>query len=276
MWSLSCCVVCFVVVCGCPQSGPDFGPDGTPQSGLFRCSLECPQDLQTVLANSVFDKKVFWRSRRSRSPTRPPSPCLEPRHFAFTAPSSRFVVDGVTSVTEGTRRSTSPQSSIVSSSMEDVNQLSCQCWSMWAPDSTCRTSQQCSKNHFIYFLRAHSSLKIKIVKVNKKTVSTSGPTRTRLTCAQTPGARGPVVAQSIKRARPDNETEETGQVRVNLHESLDQQGSRANDRARPPVGVTLSVLCFQDRSEYMLKQNVPPTERKVCTRKIKQHRIPTN
>ena len=32
-----------------------------------------------------------------------------------------------------------------------------------------------------------------------------------------------------------NEAEETGQVRVNLHESLDQQGSRAKVRARPPV-----------------------------------------
>ena len=32
-----------------------------------------------------------------------------------------------------------------------------------------------------------------------------------------------------------NEAEETGQGRVNLHGCLDQQGSRADERARPPV-----------------------------------------
>ena len=35
-------------------------------------------------------------------------------------------------------------------------------------------------------------------------------------------------AEGVKRARPDNEAEETRQVRVNLHVCLDQQGSRAN------------------------------------------------
>ena len=79
-------------------------------------------------------------------------------------------------------------------------------------------------------------------KVNKKNVTTSGPTRTRLTCVRTPDVRGPDVAQHVrggarkdKRARPNNEAEEAGQVRVNLHEGLDQQGGQANERARPPV-----------------------------------------
>ena len=42
-------------------------------------------------------------------------------------------------------------------------------------------------------------------------------------------------AEGHKQARPDKEAEETGQVRVDLHESLDQQGSQDNERARPPV-----------------------------------------
>ena len=39
-------------------------------------------------------------------------------------------------------------------------------------------------------------------------------------------------AEGLKQPRPDNEAEDTVQVRVNLHESLDQQGSQANERAR--------------------------------------------
>ena len=41
--------------------------------------------------------------------------------------------------------------------------------------------------------------------------------------------------QGLERAQPGNNAEETGQVRVYLHGIRDQQGSRANERARPPV-----------------------------------------
>ena len=42
-------------------------------------------------------------------------------------------------------------------------------------------------------------------------------------------------AEGRKRARPENEAEETGQVRLNFLPSLDQQGSQANERACPPL-----------------------------------------
>ena len=96
---------------------------------------------------------------------------------------------------------------------------------------------------FFFFANDKCSIRSATRQRQQQTVATSGPTRTRVTDVQTPGARGPDVAQRVrgrpaeglKRARPDNEAEETGHVRVNLHESLDQQGSGANERAHPPV-----------------------------------------
>ena len=38
-----------------------------------------------------------------------------------------------------------------------------------------------------------------------------------------------------ERARPNTAAGEAGQVCVNPHESMDQQGSQASERARPPV-----------------------------------------
>ena len=71
----------------------------------------------------------------------------------------------------------------------------------------------------------------------------SKSTINRLTGVQTPSAHGPNVGQTVRGGAQEgssehdqgNEAEETGQVRVNLHESHDQQGSRANERARPPM-----------------------------------------
>ena len=41
--------------------------------------------------------------------------------------------------------------------------------------------------------------------------------------------------QALSELDRGNEAEETGQVSVNLHGSRDQQGDRADERARPPV-----------------------------------------
>ena len=75
----------------------------------------------------------------------------------------------------------------------------------------------------------------------QKKITTSGPTQTRLTGVRTPGAHGPDVAQHVRGgtgwdagwARPNTEADEAGQVRVNLHESLDQQGSQASEHVHP-------------------------------------------
>ena len=61
----------------------------------------------------------------------------------------------------------------------------------------------------------------------------SGPWRAdaRRAWARRRTTRAKRRAEGRERARPN----EAGQVRVNLHASLDQRGSQASERARPPV-----------------------------------------
>ena len=63
-----------------------------------------------------------------------------------------------------------------------------------------------------------------------------------------------------------NEAEETGQVCVNLHGSRDQQGNRANERARPPVlgavawEINARTQAQGPRSQSLGRQRSSPAE----------------
>ena len=76
----------------------------------------------------------------------------------------------------------------------------------------------------------------------QKNVTASGPPQAphwradaRRAWAPRRTARRTRSAEGRERACPNTEAGEAGQVRVNFHESLDQQGSQAGERARPPV-----------------------------------------
>ena len=103
---------------------------------------------------------------------------------------------------------------------------------------------------FLSFQRHTHDSGTQNIKVNKKTVATSAHRRAdaRRTWARRRTKRARRREEGLKRGRPDNEAEETGQVRVNLHESLDQQGSQANERARPPVLKAVSLESIANSS----------------------------
>ena len=79
-------------------------------------------------------------------------------------------------------------------------------------------------------------------------------------------------AEGRKRARPDNEADEAGQVRRNLHNSLEKQGGQASERARPPA---LKAVSPEEHCQLTAKKKTAKAAASTCQRGCRQVGVPS-